>query len=530
MLKKISSINCLFWDTRKSFPNYPKELKDIYKKIYIKNYKRFSFWINEISKENINNINWWLSPPASRDERISNLFHNICIFLTIKNLKNKKNKIELITESKELKKIILKKINTPYIKINVISQTNFLRKILIFLKEISLLIINFTLIKTQFKKEKLKYLNIADIFEIQEKQKDNFFYGDFLKNSSFRKNLKLVPTFLSYSPRKIYRLIKDKKNVFFKESVIPFKDIFIIIKIFFFNSIILKDKKFLGINYNSLIREELAINNNFRSVLNAYLNYFFFKNHSRKKIEIKNVVSWFENQIVDKGWSLGVNHFYPNINFIGYQGATLHPQFFNLSPTECEFKAKILPKKTYIIGKKYIKNRKLFSKKSVYKITKFNRFDFSINNKKKYFLFLLAGFKHCDEYLLNIYKNFSEKFGSKNVFIKFHPILPSNNFNGIYKNEIKGNGSKIIQNAKFVITTSYTSGLYESLVNNSYTILTDYAVLDTMLYNDLKKYSKQIFLCNNSKEILKVIKNLDIKSQSSLLRKNNKIKKIFFNK
>ena len=44
-------------------------------------------------------------------------------------------------------------------------------------------------------------------------------------------------------------------------------------------------------------------------------------------------------------------------------------------------------------------------------------------------------------------KDFLEKFGSKNVFIKFHPILPSNNFNSIYKNEIKGSGSKIIQNA-----------------------------------------------------------------------------------
>ena len=84
MKKKYISSNYLYWDTRESFPYYPDKLKKIYKKIYIKNYKKYSLWIDEISKANINNINWWLSVPASRDERISKLFHNICIFLTLK--------------------------------------------------------------------------------------------------------------------------------------------------------------------------------------------------------------------------------------------------------------------------------------------------------------------------------------------------------------------------------------------------------------------------------------------------------------
>jgi|TARA_B100000929_G_scaffold287174_1_gene273426 hypothetical protein len=530
MKKKYISSNYLYWDTRESFPYYPDKLKKIYKKIYIKNYKKYSLWIDEISKANINNINWWLSVPASRDERISKLFHNICIFLTLKSFKNKKYKIKMIINSNELKKIILKKINITNVEIKLVTKNSYFKKLLIFLKEILLLFTNLCLIKIKFKEKKLKYLNIVDIFKI-EKHKGHSFYGDFLNNINFRKNLKLVPTFLSYSPLKIYRLPKNNKNIYFKENIINFKDIALIIKNFFSNYIILKNNNFLGINYNSLIKEEITVDENFRSILNAYLNYYFFKNLRAKKIKLKNVVSWFENQIVDKGWSIGVNNFYPHINFIGYQGATLHPQFFNLSPTKNEFKAKILPKKIYLVGKKYLKNRKLFTKKPVYKITKFSRFDFSIKNKKKkYFLFLLSGIKHCDDHLLNIYKNFIKKYNKKNVFIKFHPILSSNNFEGVYKNEIRGNGSKIIQNSKFVITTSYTSGLYESMANNAYTVLIDYVVLDSLLYKDLRKFSKYIFFCKNSNEISKIIKNLSFKNRQDLSKKNNKVKKMFFNK
>ena len=41
--------------------------------------------------------------------------------------------------------------------------------------------------------------------------------------------------------------------------------------------------------------------------------------------------------------------------------------------------------------------------------------------------------------------------------------VPEKNFSG----EIKGEGSYVIKSSYIVITTSYTSGLYESISNNS---------------------------------------------------------------
>ena len=457
------------------------------------------------------------------------MFHKICIFLTLKNFKNKDYKLIVITSSSELKKKIIQEKKFSDIQINLITDINFFKKIWFFFKEVLLLIINISLIKIKSTNKKINNINLIDIFEIEEK-KNYSFYGDFLKKNFPKKNYYLVPTFLTFSPLKIYKLLKQKRYFFFKESEISFIDIFSILKNFIFNSVVLK-KSFLNNNFDCLIKEEIRIDNNFRSILIANLNYYFFKNLKKKKIKVFKIISWFENQIVDKGWSMGVNHFYPNVEFIGYQAATLHPQFFNLSPTKTEAEAKILPKKIFLIGKKYIKNRKMFYKKSIYQITPFNRFNFVQNTKnKKNYLFLLSGIKHCDEYLLSMSKNFARKFGQKNVFIKFHPILPSKSFKGIYANEIRGNGSDIIQKSKVVVTSSYTSGLYESLVYNSYTIMIDFTPLDGILYKELKKYSKYILFCKNSKDLFNIIKSLNIQKVKNIKKHNTKVKKIFFNR
>ena len=54
----------------------------------------------------------------------------------------------------------------------------------------------------------------------------------------------------------------------------------------------------------------------------------FFKNLEKKNFKISNIISWNENQIIDKGWSLGIKKYYPNANYVAYNGSTLHPQFF----------------------------------------------------------------------------------------------------------------------------------------------------------------------------------------------------------
>lgn len=523
MTKKFYSSD-LVWDTTESYTYYPKTIKENYSKIFRENFKKFNLWIDSLSKENSKDYSWWFSRLASRDERISSIFHNIVVYKSVLKIRNHKTNVILFTNSKELK-ILLEKKNLDNIEIKLKNYKSLPKRLILSFKEFFLLIINICLVKIffKFKNNKNKSLNLVDFFEIDQKKQVKKYFGNFIKNKNL--DYLYVPTFLNYSPKNIIVQL-NKKNILLKEYFIEFKDIFII-----FKSLLKKEfklnGKFNNINFSSLLNEEFKFDSNLRSILIAYQNFMFFKNLKKKNFKINKIISWNENQVIDKGWSLGIKKHYPNVNYVAYNGSTLHPQFFNLSPTKSEFLSGAIPEKIIIIGKSYIKNRNLFFNKINYKIAKTNRFKFNSKAKKKYILFLLSGIKHSDKVLVDYYEKF-KKNKIKNIKIKFHPILPSKNFNKHFTDEIKGDGSQIIKSSYIVITTSYTSGLYESISNNSYTILLESSALDKNLLKFLRDYSRKILLSSNYNDMNHQIKKIN--NKINLKYKDNKrVKKHFFN-
>ena len=47
----------------------------------------------------------------------------------------------------------------------------------------------------------------------------------------------------------------------------------------------------------------------------AYVNYIFFRKLKINNIKIENIISWHENQLVDKGWSFGIKKIILVLNF-----------------------------------------------------------------------------------------------------------------------------------------------------------------------------------------------------------------------
>lgn len=514
----------IIWDTTQQFYSWPKKIKILYSKIYKKNFRKFNYWIDEISKDNLDNTQWWLSRPASRDERVSNLFHNICIFFTYLKIKKTQTKIIIYSDSGALIQKIKKLKNKNCILI-LKHKKKLLKRLFIFLKEFFIQFLNLSLIKF-YKKNKLKNkkINLIDKFQISTNlKKDNFSKNIINKNEKFL----IVPTFIEHKPRKILFFL-NKKNFLLKEVFLSYFDIF---KIFFylvFNKIKLK-KKFLNYDFDNLIEEEYEFDENLRSIIISYINIFFFKNLNKGNYKIGKVYSWHENQIIDKGWSLGINRYFPKTQFIGYQESTIHPQFFNLSTTNQEFFSGVIPKKIMLIGRFYLNNRKLFSKKVDFSITPKNRFLFTKKNKKKkYILFLLSGIKNVDKIMIKIFNEIS-KMKLVNLKIKFHPILPSKNFSEKTIQETKINAANLINQSKLVITSSYTSALYESLANNIQTIMIYFSPLDVYLFKKLKKYSKKIYLIKDIEEIKLRINKIN-KLKNFNYTKNKKVRQLFFNK
>ena len=139
----------------------------------------------------------------------------------------------------------------------------------------------------------------------------------------------------------------------------------------------------------------------------------------------------------------------------------------------------------------------------------------------------MSGIREIDDLLVDIFKKIKiNKY--KNLKIKFHPILESSQFKENFKNEIKGDGSNIINLSKIIVTTSYTSGLYESLARNSFTLMINTNPLDEILFRDLKRESNRIVLINNIDKLEENLRNFSNKKIKFI--DNKQIKHSFFNK
>lgn len=524
------------WDTTQHYSNYPEEIKKKYSKIYFKYLSRFTFWIDNISKDNKFNLSWWLSTSASRDERESNIYHYICIYLTLLNIK-KINISVIIVNSFALKKILIRDLKKSFV---IKVKNDFFYKEKLFFKNFISYLLKFFLIKIiYFKKIYQSNLILIGTYIINKKSYN--FYGNFYNKKI--KNLFFIPFFTNVSLLNfILNILNSRinRNFLLKENYLKFSDLF---RAFFFNAninLIKKKNLFINkINFNDIILEEIKFNRYARSVLQAFLNYFFIRRLKKNNFKIIKFINSFENQIPDKGWNLGINRYYPKVLNIGHQSVSYHPQFQNLYPTNFEYLSNLLPSDIFVSGNFFIKERNKFCKKIKFFLAK----DFKFKKIKKIkkdieVLILMSGIKCHDIQLMDIIIRNYNYFKKKNIFVyfKFHPILESNfvlkkisNFN--FFKEIKGNGSYIIQRSKIVITSSFTAGLYESLIRNCYTLLYNMHPIDFRIYQKFN-YLNNLFFFNNLESMVKIL-NITINKPMHTNHKNylrlNDLKNSFFN-
>jgi hypothetical protein len=521
------------WDTTRNYNNYPEPIKSVYEKIYLKNIYKYNCWIDNISKKNKDDYNWWFSVCPSRNELDTNIYHYFCIIETLKYNNSLFKKI--ILSSFALKKTLKKKF--PHIIFEV--NNYFFNRSLLAIKNFLFFFFKYIFISLFIFKKKYKNINIASTFVLSINSNYNFYEKFFSENNI--KKIYYIPLFMNFSFRNIFFYVVKfykKKNIIFTESFFTFGDI---LKSFFLTFKIKKDfLLFNGNNFNGIIKEEITKNRYNRSVIQSYLNFFFFKRLKENNIPVIKAVSTFENQIIDKGWQLGLSKYYPDCRNYAYQPVSFHPQFQYLYPTNSERISRVVPREIYVTGKFFVKERKKLCKKLIYNLSTDQKFlNIKKLKKKINILILLSGIKKFDIELIDVIKS-NHLFFSNNrivVYFKFHPTLESSYiFNDIYKykffEEIHGIGSKVIQRSKIVITSSFTAGLYESLIRQCYTFLYDLHPLDYKLYKKFNYIDNFLFFRNPNRMIR--ILSLYINKKISITKHNNiklkKLKELFFNK
>jgi len=417
--------------------------------------------IEKLSIENKFDYRWWFTEIASRNIYSNNLFLHLSYLAFVNELIKKKNIHKIVVGSKSLYKtlksskiikdkgilIVLKKPLITRIKSQFAPIVGYILTSFNVIK-------NYLIIRTHIRNNNHipKGITFVDTFLLEDSFKENTFFDRYLPN--YEKHLSdkeksliyYVPTFHKI---KNYRSIINKislssHNFIIKELFLKLDDIllsllFPIITLGF----TLNANTFLGFNIQPLLRRSVFKNLSSKGQIIAYQNFHFAKRLKKKKIKIRLIIDWFENQVIDKGFNLGFRSFYPEVKHRGYQVVLDNLFYMCYYPTYEEFKAKVLPKEIFVSGKAFKSKVKEYCKEVKVNLAPafryqhvWNEQNLFPNNGKKTVLITLPYFKDELLHILKTVENLlkSHEFKLFNYWIKPHPVHSKNDIKKIFGN------------------------------------------------------------------------------------------------
>ncbi|MDC0065520.1 hypothetical protein OAK15_03570 [Verrucomicrobia bacterium] len=101
----------------------------------------------------------------------------------------------------------------------------------------------------------------------------------------------------------------------------------------------------------ALIQEEQHRRRADWSRILAEMNYCFVRRLKQSGVPLLSVLDWHENQVIDRGLTLGVRRFYPGVKVVGYQGWVMGYRTGCQIPIEHEVHAQLTPDSIAVIGK-----------------------------------------------------------------------------------------------------------------------------------------------------------------------------------
>mgnify|MGYP001295438024 CR=1 FL=1 len=541
------------------------DFKEQLKVICSDSFQEFSELINNISKKNKDNIDWWVSSPANRNTLTSNLYLKFCIIKLIYDIENKDLINKIIVDSKNFKKVLSQII----IKKKIIVK-NYDNSFLQILKLLKFTFMQFTrrilqLLACRLSSKKTKTfkneLTLIDTYVLPGfYSKDRYYNGlwDNLKNED-KKDLFFIPSIAYTKIRKGYNIIGNiyevyrelrisKRPFLIKEDFINLFDIiysvFFTFRVFFLN---LQTIQYKNVDISPLFIEDSRDLKNFTLAIEGILNYRFIKNLNKNSLKINFFIDWWENQPVDKGYHFAISKYYPRVNSVGYLGYVPRNYELQLMTTKYEKKYGVIPDRIAVIGKSVGK----FVKKLNFdqKITNAPAFRYSylwspkiVEKNINFFNILIAlpiNYSDSEIILKKILEIDYLKNNDLKLLLKPHPtmnyLVIEKFINKYSQNNIiitNENAENILKKSDLVISSMSIISL-EAISMGIPTILID---RDTIIdYSPIPQdLDKNLWnRCKTSDEIIKSIKfykNKNIVNNNKFSKIALEIKKNYFNK
>ena len=510
---------------------------------------------NKIYKNLNNDIGAKISNITSRNNHQSGLFKSCLILEFISQKVKDENSIEkIILKDNKLIKILSNK----YKHIKFTYKIDFFEEIKNQIRPLKDLINNFLIFFKMYFSRDLKRLNNIN-FDNKNILIDTFILNDTISNKAYidryytnilnfvsddiKNNIYFIPSIQCNYNKKILNQINknSNENLIFKSDFLSFRDYLLS----FFSQFSQKYKPskiiFSNFNINSLIINEFKTNKFNTSAFEGLLNYHFIKKLRKHNFQIKLFINWFENQLIDRGFNLGINEFFPTTICKGYQGFIIDNKYsFHLCPTKFESDMGFIPKQIIVTGDKLKSGLSRFFKNLDVKTGPAFRYHNGINFNKKIgnkntILVILSidlqeSIKLCGR-LFEISKLYN--LNSLNFFIKPHPVN-SLKFKKYFKSINIYNFKiidipfkQIINNVDLVIGNG-SSSLVESLLYKKPVIVTSDGknLLQNPIPNGINK--KIYSVCYDNVDIYKKIKYFLNFSEKEILRLTNSLEQDFF--
>ena len=332
-------------------------------------------------------IDWLVSTTLSRNSYLNPLFINLCYLQLVKLvIKNDKEIEKIIVSNKELKEVLSTSFQRKNIAIEIAVTNGNLglkeslkrrfRPLFDLYHNIRTMSVMWFLGKKKRKDEisKDRPITIIDTFFLSSMFKDNKFsdryYPGLLEqlSESEKREIFFTPELLiqRYQDLKQALTIAEKaeEQFLFRIDYLKVVDyLFALLSPSRIKRIGLENFQIFGFRVGPILKSHFRKNVLNWSSLAGLLNYRFFRRLKEAGVQLRRVIDWNENQVIDRGFNKGLKDYYPNTPSVGYQGYIMSSDFnFYIHPTKWEVDSAIIPDEIAVVGREPAQNAKKYYK------------------------------------------------------------------------------------------------------------------------------------------------------------------------
>jgi hypothetical protein len=325
-------------------------------------------WIDTLNRTYGANIEWWFRAISSRNVYSSNLFQYSCYMEILERLWESGNIVPdlIVIESPGLAKAIQKWASKKNITVEIVHyykaiQISVIHYFFHFLRLGKFVITSLMrwiaayISKEKYKSESLKISPsiIVDTF-IHDYclSEDGVFkdrYFPYLHEYLSEKGMQVVvhPVLYGFGLLNYFsiynRMRRSSTKFIIQEDFLSFSDYFLALT-FPLRTLRqeIKAPPFRNFDLSDILKEEQN-HQSFSSSMQAVLIYHLFLRLGEAGLRHKQIINWYENQIIDKALIAGARKAFPEVKIIGAQMFIHSPNFLNLFPSQSEVEAQVTP-------------------------------------------------------------------------------------------------------------------------------------------------------------------------------------------